>query len=672
MSNYPVLMIAQCLGFDRLITVDSARLIGNHLYTVRQPDIVPPFIIKVDKNTLNASSTVSSFTVGASGVAGNKKKMMAAYLQYNASGKERLAGVPFASPGVLTQSQSSKHSSYLTDKQYELIGKVVNKEEFIKEEMAFLLKQQKIAEMQLRKSKSSRSSMARQDPAVTTTGNPVGIYESISGTFSRPKTIIKPILKQQSPMILSGSQISGVCAEDGDEIVVGGGAAPIIPVGQKELNVAAAEKDSRNRVLRPAAAVIGSLSTTPPTGTRGSLVDEAFLDSMMKSEREGEKRGGSRVSSAITKSGSGGRAAATAEPVTPPGSAKGNKAALLVAPDGRPSARRERVDENLSTNLFALLPDSKLLVSCGHWDNSFKITHVDSGKMVQSISHHREVVTCVAVAADFGKYWIVSGSKDCIVCVWMVHPDREIEPVTVSPESVLYGHDDSVNCVAINAELDIVVSGSDDGTIIVHTLRDACYLRSIVFGSTISSSPAYRSSSSKRDSISLSQPSSLPHATVGQQPSLNAASPPPMETSETRRQKIVVVKRRIHLLTLSREGFIVAFSADGNILAVYTINGRYIKVLDVKDCIYAMCMSEDGKIVVTGGERGLLVFRWASNLMIANNGPRKDLESVVDGSNGQTHDPISSPIRSIYLAPEERQLIVGLESGHIRVLAQVR
>ena len=34
---------------------------------------------------------------------------------------------------------------------------------------------------------------------------------------------------------------------------------------------------------------------------------------------------------------------------------------------------------------------------------------------------------------------------------------------------------------------------------------------------------------------------------------------------------------------------------------------------------------------MTGGERGLLVLRWISTLAIADNGGRKDLESVVDG-----------------------------------------
>ena len=37
------------------------------------------------------------------------------------------------------------------------------------------------------------------------------------------------------------------------------------------------------------------------------------------------------------------------------------------------------------------------------------------------------------------------------------------------------------------------------------------------------------------------------------------------------------------------------------------------------------------QVVLTGGERGLLVFRWIATLTIADTGGRKDLDSVVDG-----------------------------------------
>jgi hypothetical protein len=67
-----------------------------------------------------------------------------------------------------------------------------------------------------------------------------------------------------------------------------------------------------------------------------------------------------------------------------------------------------------------------------------------------------------------------------------------------------------------------------------------------------------------------------------------------------------------------------------------------------------------------------VVLRWILNLAIANNGQRKDLDTVVDGSDDKEIGPFASPIRSLFLTNQERHLIVGLESGHIRILAQVK
>lgn len=60
-----------------------------------------------------------------------------------------------------------------------------------------------------------------------------------------------------------------------------------------------------------------------------------------------------------------------------------------------------------------------------------------------------------------------------------------------------------------------------------------------------------------------------------------------------------------------------------------------------------------------------------ATLEVANDGPRKDLDTVLDGSvEGDVDNVFSSPIRSIFLSGKERHLIVGTESGEIRVFAQ--
>ncbi len=105
---------------------------------------------------------------------------------------------------------------------------------------------------------------------------------------------------------------------------------------------------------------------------------------------------------------------------------------------------------------FACTKDGKLLVSCGHWDNSFKASWSEGTKQAQHISVHRDIVTCVELADDGSV--LVTGSKDTTTMVWRVNPRSwRIEE---EPLHILSGHNDEVTCVAVHRELDVVVSGS--------------------------------------------------------------------------------------------------------------------------------------------------------------------------------------------------------------------
>jgi len=214
-------------------------------------------------------------------------------------------------------------------------------------------------------------------------------------------------------------------------------------------------------------------------------------------------------------------------------------------------------------------------------------------------------VTCVCLASDFGKHWLVSGSKDCIVIVWEVFPERENDPVNATPFSFLYGHDDCVNSVAVHAELDIIVSGSDDGTIIVHSLREGQYLRSILIGSrpppSVDSKPSSSNNTSFYSSISSSSSNlrggiSLPSTPVMSTGTGTAVSHTPRHVQLQHHLRSKSTKRRVHLLCISPEGYIVTYSNDGHLLCTYSTNGRFIEMTDVRERLYALCMSEDGKV----------------------------------------------------------------------------
>ena len=88
-------------------------------------------------------------------------------------------------------------------------------------------------------------------------------------------------------------------------------------------------------------------------------------------------------------------------------------------------------------SLFGVLDEGRTLISCGHWDNSFKFTEIcDYGeegegggggeggdvKEQQSVWWHRGVVGCMGVGRE-GR-WVVTGSEDTTVGVWRVESGR--------------------------------------------------------------------------------------------------------------------------------------------------------------------------------------------------------------------------------------------------------
>jgi hypothetical protein len=342
-----------------------------------------------------------------------------------------------------------------------------------------------------------------------------------------------------------------------------------------------------------------------------------------------------------------------------------------------PAVIISRVDEHISPHLFALLPEHRLLFSCGHWDYSFKATTVETGRLLQSVSHHRDVVTCMELATDFGQTWLVTGSRDCTLIIWQINPLSE-KPICQPPLHVLYGHDDAVNCVSVNVEMDLVASGSDDGTIILHKLRDGVYIRSIsVQPPPVTPSPAPQISP-KTGTQSFWKNDSSP--TSAQTLSPQSASESKIEESGDERssriksvnRSLLINKRRVHFVTLSTEGFVIAYSNDDSALYTFSVNGAFQARKMSGERLYSFCLSEDHKVLVTGGERALLVMRWIHSLELSNVGSKWDFESVIDGRNVEEEQkPFNSPIRSIYLTKQERHLLVGLESGELRILAQV-
>jgi WD40 repeat protein len=192
---------------------------------------------------------------------------------------------------------------------------------------------------------------------------------------------------------------------------------------------------------------------------------------------------------------------------------------------------------------------------------------------------------------------------------------------------MLYGHDESVSCVAVAPELDLVASGSDDGTIILHTLREGKYIRSIT----------------SRTDVKLKPPDAAEAASLA--------------------------RPRIHWVGVGRNGWLCSYSHDDTSLCTHTINGRLLARRDANERLFALAFSEDGNVLLTGGEMGKIMLRWARTLELAEDAERKGFQAILDGSVDDDMEPFSAPIKALRLTRNERHLLVGLASGELRVLA---
>ncbi|XP_042494689.1 BEACH domain-containing protein B-like isoform X2 [Macadamia integrifolia] len=227
----------------------------------------------------------------------------------------------------------------------------------------------------------------------------------------------------------------------------------------------------------------------------------------------------------------------------------------------------------LGTQCFATMqtPSEKFLISCGNWENSFQVISLNDGRMVQSIRRHKDVVSCVAVTCD-GSI-LATGSYDTTVMVWEVFRFRATEKrvrsgqtefprkdhiIVETPFHILCGHDDVITCLFVSTELDIVISGSKDGTCVFHTLRQGRYVRSL------------------------------------QHPSASALSK----------------------LVASRHGRIVFYADDDLSLHLYSINGKYISTSTSNGRLNCVELSNCGEFLVSAGDQGQIVVRSMNSLEV--------------------------------------------------------
>ena len=207
-------------------------------------------------------------------------------------------------------------------------------------------------------------------------------------------------------------------------------------------------------------------------------------------------------------------------------------------------------------------PQSLRYVLCGgSWDNSVRAVSTDSGRLLQACVAHKDIVTSLALSADGAT--LASGSADTTVMLWDAtpQPERDVLPLAGAPRAVLRGHQDAVVALAVDADLDLVVSGGADGCTILHALRSGQYLRA------------------------LAPPGASPGAA-----SLLVIAPGVLPC-------------------------VVVYTAGDLSVRSYTFNGRLLARGDARERLHALSVCAEGDVLVAGGDRGVVCVRRTHDLV---------------------------------------------------------
>ncbi|KAH0510766.1 Lipopolysaccharide-responsive and beige-like anchor protein [Microtus ochrogaster] len=211
---------------------------------------------------------------------------------------------------------------------------------------------------------------------------------------------------------------------------------------------------------------------------------------------------------------------------------------------------------------FVVTSDNRYILVCGFWDKSFRVYSTDTGKLIQVVFGHWDVVTCLARSESYigGNCYILSGSRDATLLLWYWNgksngigdnPGSE----TTTPRAILTGHDYEITCATVCAELGLVLSGSQEGPCLIHSMNG-----------------------------------DLLRTLEGPE---NCLKP--------------------KLIQASREGHCVIFYENG-CFCTFSVNGKLQATVETDDHIRAIQLSRDGQYLLTGGDNGVVIVRQVSDL----------------------------------------------------------
>jgi len=130
---------------------------------------------------------------------------------------------------------------------------------------------------------------------------------------------------------------------------------------------------------------------------------------------------------------------------------------------------------NMAKFNFELFPDdTNYILSAGHWDGSVRIALIDDFvsqnlpvlQNRQSLQAHRGPVTCLAISAEY----LVTGSADGTAKLWSLSYERKQLRIRDPAVYSITGHAAPITAVALNKSLEMIVTTSDNGILMIHHL----------------------------------------------------------------------------------------------------------------------------------------------------------------------------------------------------------
>lgn len=109
----------------------------------------------------------------------------------------------------------------------------------------------------------------------------------------------------------------------------------------------------------------------------------------------------------------------------------------------------------------------KTVITSVPWDFSFYVTSLEDFKLIKIKRIHTRPLTSIVMS----KNYYATASLDCTVVVWRQNDNGQT--------SILNKHRTAVNCLAINEDMDILVSCSRDGSIVTSSVINGKYLRTV-------------------------------------------------------------------------------------------------------------------------------------------------------------------------------------------------